>query len=39
VAAAANEAVRGAIAAASAAALEDAVATMERALKRRRLGG
>jgi hypothetical protein len=38
VAAAANEAVRGAIAAGSAAALEDAVAAMERALKRRRLG-
>jgi hypothetical protein len=39
VAAAANEAVRGAIAADDAAALEDAVAAMERALKRRRLGG
>jgi hypothetical protein len=39
VAAAANEAVRGAIAAGSATALEDAVAAMERALKRRRLGG
>jgi hypothetical protein len=39
VAAAANEAVRGAVAAGSAAALEDAVTAMERALKRRRLGG
>ena len=39
VAAAANEAVRGPIAAGNAAALEDAVAAMEQALKRRRLGG
>jgi hypothetical protein len=39
VAAAANEALRGPIAAGSAAALEDAVTAMERALKRRRLGG
>jgi len=39
VAAAANEAVSGAIAADRAAALEDAVAAMEAALKRRRLGG
>ena len=39
VATAANEAVRGSIAAGSAAALEDAVAAMEKALKRRRLGG
>jgi hypothetical protein len=39
VATAANEALRGPIAAGSAAALEDAVTAMERALKRRRLGG
>jgi hypothetical protein len=39
VAAAANEAVRGPIAAGNAAALEDAVAAMEQALKRRRLRG
>jgi hypothetical protein len=39
VAAAANDALRGAIAAGRAAALEDAVAAMEQALKRRRLGG
>lgn len=40
VAAAANEALRGAaMAAGSAAALEDAVSAMEKALKRRRLGG
>jgi hypothetical protein len=39
VAAAANEAVRGPIGAGRAAALEDAVAAMEQALKRRRLGG
>jgi hypothetical protein len=38
VAAAANEAVRGPIGAVRAAALEDAVAAMEQALKRRRLG-
>lgn len=38
VAAAANEALRGTMAAGSAAALEDAVGAMERALKRRRLG-
>jgi hypothetical protein len=38
-AAAANEALRGPIAAGSAAALEEAVTAMERALKRRRLGG
>jgi hypothetical protein len=38
VAAAANEAVRGPIGAGRAAALEDAVAAMEQALKRRRLG-
>lgn len=39
VAAAANEALRGPIGAGSASALEDAVTAMERALKRRRLGG
>jgi len=39
VAAAANDALRGAIAAGRAAALEDAVAAMEQVLKRRRLGG
>jgi hypothetical protein len=39
VAAAANDALRGSIAAGRAAALEDAVAAMEQALKRRRLGG
>jgi hypothetical protein len=39
VAVAANDALRGAIAAGRAAALEDAVAAMEQALKRRRLGG
>jgi hypothetical protein len=39
VAAAANEAVRGPIGSGRAAALEDAVAAMEQALKRRRLGG
>jgi hypothetical protein len=39
VADAANEALSGAIAAGSAAALEEAVAAMEQALKRRRLGG
>jgi hypothetical protein len=39
VTAAANEALRGPIAAGSAAALEDAVTAMERALRRRRLGG
>jgi hypothetical protein len=39
VAAAANDALRGPIAAGRAAALEDAVAAMEQALKRRRLGG
>jgi hypothetical protein len=38
VAAAANEAVRGSIGAGSAAALEEAVTAMEKALKRRRLG-
>jgi hypothetical protein len=38
VAAAANEALRGAVAGPSAAALEDAVTAMEHALKRRRLG-
>jgi hypothetical protein len=39
VAAAANEALRGPIAAGSVSALEEAVTAMERALKRRRLGG
>jgi hypothetical protein len=39
VAAAANDALRGSIAAGRAAALEDAVAAMEQVLKRRRLGG
>jgi hypothetical protein len=39
VAIAANEALRGPIAAGSATALDDAVTAMERALKRRRLGG
>jgi hypothetical protein len=39
VAAAANEALRGTIGGGSAAALEEAVAAMEQALKRRRLGG
>jgi hypothetical protein len=39
VAAAANEALRGPVAAGSAAMLEDAVVAMEKALRRRRLGG
>jgi hypothetical protein len=39
VAGAANEALRGTIGGGSVAALEDAVAAMEQALKRRRLGG
>jgi hypothetical protein len=39
VASAANEALRGPIAAGNAAALQDAVTAMEKALKRRRLGG